>query len=287
MGRCRIRAAWKTNGRVRHSSSDVNRTPPKRVRQELAREVGFGCPAEGCGSPYLTRHHFDPPWSERQHHDPAGMIALCREHHDAADAQAYEADELRLMKRIGRDRNQALEARFEWRRRRLLCVVGGNFYYETPVAVRLRTHPVVWFNRDSDDRLLLNVAMPATIRESRLYVEDNFWIETGSPSGVECPPNGRLVAVRYPNGDAIRIEFFEIASGAALTRRYEHSDALRTLLEAEEQEPFPIVAVEVRMRLQSPTGGTVIDFDAQASSIGGIQMIGCVAMRNAVGLQID
>lgn len=62
------------------------RNPPKSVLAELRKEVGFGCPVEGCGNPYLTWHHFDPPWSERHHHEPQGIIALCPEHHNAADA---------------------------------------------------------------------------------------------------------------------------------------------------------------------------------------------------------
>jgi hypothetical protein len=214
------------------------------------------------------------------------MIALCGQHHDAADAKAYEVNELRRMKASGRDRNQALRARFEWRRRRVLSVVGGNFYYETPVPVQVGAQPVVSFNRDDDDRLLLSVAMPSTIDEPRLYVDDNFWVETGTPSSVECPPNGRLVSVRYSNDDAIRLEFFEIADGDALARRYAHSHAARSFLDNDEGEGFPIVAVEVRMRIHAPTGEPVIDFDAQHTRIGAMQMTGCIAVRCAIGLQL-
>ena len=72
----------------------VNRTPPPEVRRELRREVGFGCPvrdADGvrCGNPYLYYHHFDPPWATEEHHNPAGMIALCGEHHPKADAGTF------------------------------------------------------------------------------------------------------------------------------------------------------------------------------------------------------
>jgi hypothetical protein len=264
----------------------VNRTPRKSVRQELAAEVGFGCPAPGCGSPLLTWHHFDPPWTERQHHEPAGMIALCREHHDAADAGAYTVDDLRAMKADGRDRNQSLEASFEWRRHRLLTVVGGNFYYETPVAVQLRDRPVVATNRDGEGRMLLNVAMPSTVAEPRLRVDDNFWIESGHASQIESPPSGRLLSVGYPNGDAIRIEFFEVVDGAALTRRYQHAGLVRGFLENDEPEGYPITAVEVRMRVLSPTGNPVFDFDSNEMRVGGMQMVGCLSVRCGVGLQL-
>ena len=51
----------------------LRREAPIAVRRQLAEEVGFGCPIEGWGSPYLMWHHFDPPWRVREHHDPVGM----------------------------------------------------------------------------------------------------------------------------------------------------------------------------------------------------------------------
>ena len=41
----------------------------------LRREVGFGCPV--CRSPFLTWHHFDPPYHVEEHWRHEGMIALC------------------------------------------------------------------------------------------------------------------------------------------------------------------------------------------------------------------
>jgi hypothetical protein len=262
----------------------VNRTPPKAVRVALAQEVGFGCPVEGCGSPYLTWHHFDPPWSERQHQDPPGMVALCREHHDAADAGAYTRDDFREMKVRGRDRTQALSGRFEWRRQRLLSVVGGSFYYDTPIPIKLRDHPVVWFNRNDEQRFLLNVAMPSTVPEPRLRIDDNFWIEVGEPEIVESPPSGRIIAVRYANGDTIRVEFFEISNGEALLRRYPSADTTRAFLE--EESGFPVTAVEILMRIVAPDGQPVIDLDAHETRLGGMRMIGSLFVRNQVGVQI-
>jgi hypothetical protein len=61
---------------------------PDKVKKFLRAEAGFGCPAEGCSSPYLTYHHFDPARREKEHRQPAGMVALCREHHDAAEGGA-------------------------------------------------------------------------------------------------------------------------------------------------------------------------------------------------------
>jgi hypothetical protein len=77
----------------------MNRDPDESVKKILRQEVHFGCPIENCGSPYLSFHHFDPPWRLRQHHEPGGMIALCLEHHIRADRNAYSIQQLKEMKR--------------------------------------------------------------------------------------------------------------------------------------------------------------------------------------------
>src|SRR5580693_411457 len=71
----------------------MTRTPPADIRRALRREVGFVCPVPGCTNPYLTRHHFDPIWRVREHHEPGGLIALCRDHHS-------QADEVRLFESV-------------------------------------------------------------------------------------------------------------------------------------------------------------------------------------------
>jgi hypothetical protein len=264
----------------------LNRTPPVAVREELRKEVGFGCPVEGCGNPYLTWHHFDPPWSVREHHEPGGMLALCRQHHDAADAGAYTVEQLHALKARGRDQSVALVGRFEWMRHRLLAVVGGTFYYETPIPVQLGERAVVEFRRDEQDLLLLNVSMPSTLPEPRMIIEDNFWIEVGQPEQLECPPSGRVVSVTYPNGDALRVEFLELSDVDALLRRYEHAELPRRLLEEEEEDGFPVTAVDIRMRVVAPDGTPVIDFDAQQTRVGGITMTGSMFVRGAVGMRL-
>ncbi len=83
---------------MRHAVCVDRTKPPADIRRALRVEVGFGCPVDGCGSPYLTWHHFDPPWRERQHHDAAGMIALCLQHHKEADSGAFSHEQLRVLK---------------------------------------------------------------------------------------------------------------------------------------------------------------------------------------------
>ncbi len=263
----------------------MTRTPPKSVRAQLAAEVGFGCPAVDCGSPYLTWHHFDPPWNEHQHHEANGMIALCREHHDAADVGAYTVEQLREMKMRGRDRNKAIFAQFQWRRERLLGIVGGNFFYETAIAIQLGEQPLVWFNRDEQNNALVNVAMPCTTPTPRLRVEDNFWIEVGEPVRVECPPSGRRLAVEYANGDVIGIEFFDVSDKGFLDGRYPESTGIQGFL-GQPGEGFPVTAVEILMRVHAPDGRPLIDLDAQESRIGPMLMRGNLVVRGSVGFML-
>ena len=147
-------------GRMSHAQGgELSRKPPVAVRRELRREVGFGCPASGCGNPYLQYHHFDPPWEIEHHHDPARMIALCSNHH--AKAEAWTVDQCRAMKSVSGDRPE-VRGKFEWMRDDILAVIGGHLCYETPNMVVFRDTPIVWFNRDEQRHLLLNFRLLTT-----------------------------------------------------------------------------------------------------------------------------
>jgi hypothetical protein len=164
--------------------------------------------------------------------------------------------------------------------------VGGGFFYENGILIQLRDQPMIWFTRADDDILLLNVNMPSAIPEPRLRIEENFWLQLGVPAQVVCPPSGRILEVRYRNGDAIRIEFFEVESGEALSKRYTHSDGVRNLLETEEENGLPVTAVEIRLTIIGPDGKPALDFDAQKMRIGGTTMHGAPFVRSGVGIRL-
>src|SRR5688500_4829581 len=131
----------------------MDRTPPIEVRRTLRREVGFGCPVPACGNPYLEYHHFAPAWRERNHHDPVGMIALCAEHHAKADAGAFTEEQLRTFNSLCPG---SVSGRFDYLRHKLLGVVGGNFFFETPVLVQASGEPQIWWSRDENGYLRLS-----------------------------------------------------------------------------------------------------------------------------------
>lgn len=167
-------------------------------------------------------HHFDPPWKEREHHDPAGMVALCKHHHPEADVGTYTLDQLRGFKNTGRDRERDLKGRFNWMRRDLLAVVGGMFCFQVQTVVQLGDQRLLWFNRDEAGHMLLNLRVPRLPHEPpRLMIEDNDWLTEGiAEADIECQPSGKRIVARYGDGDSVRVEFREIDSVEAFDYRY-------------------------------------------------------------------
>jgi hypothetical protein len=104
----------------------MTRDPPGRVKRLLRTEVNFGCPFPGCGNPFLTWHHFDPPWSKREHHEPVGMIALCEHHHRLADRGLFTKEQLQGWK-ISPNPFDLVKAKFDWLFSVCIVRVGGCY----------------------------------------------------------------------------------------------------------------------------------------------------------------
>jgi len=253
----------------------MHRKPPISVIQELRKEVGFGCPI--CGNPYLYWHHFDPPWHEKQHHNPEGMIALCAVHHDKADAGAYTKEQLHEFKRKAIRESDEIKSRFDWMRNDILAVVGGNFYYKTQIILQYKNKPCTWFNRDENGYLLLNIRMLTISKKPRIHIEDNVWISRGNPIDLECPPSGKRLKVVYDNGDSLEIEYIELKALESAESRYPGSANMLSSIS------FPITAVEVC----EVVGGTDIQFGPKGTTIRGINLKNCMVENCRVALNIN
>ena len=141
-------------------TGDISRDPPERVKLQLRQEVGLGCPVADCREPFLSWHHFDPPWCREHHHRPEGMIALCVRHHRMADGGLFEDSQLREYKTAGLTAD-VVRARFEWSRLRQLVRLGG--FYATPAGtVELYNRgfcPLLTFNKNDQGFLELSFAL--------------------------------------------------------------------------------------------------------------------------------
>ncbi|UVM52220.1 MULTISPECIES: HNH endonuclease [unclassified Pseudomonas] len=254
----------------------MDRKPKIDVRRQLRKEVGFGCPILGCGSPFLEWHHFDPPWRELNHHNPEGMIALCVEHHAQADGGAFTVDQLKKLKKP-KEGTGHVEGRFNWMRNELLMVVGGSYFVETYEAIRYQGNPLIWLSRDDEGYLLLNVAETTVDGEPRFSMEESFWTVHGNQEDVECPPSGKMLSVKYPNGDSCSVKFLELTSEEALRKQY--AEAPEELF----QIKTPLTAVEVTFRAKS----IGLDIGPKRTIVGGNSMEGCFAIRCRTGVVIS
>jgi hypothetical protein len=263
--------------RDKRSRAKVTRTPPKAVLSGLRREVGFGCPVDDCGVPFLTWHHFDPPWSKERHHRPGGMIALCSVHHAAADQGAFTVEQLRAMKLRYLETGQLVQSRLQWMRRDLLLFVGGTLYYRTPVIFRWDLHDVISLNRDGDGMLTLNAEMLTISGKSRLHIRDNFFrVRSGDDLDLECAPSGHRLSAKYENGDYLSVRFREVKDAAECVKRYGSEPTAFGAV-------FPIVVVEVANTI----GGTGIRFSATETTIGTNAISGSMVVSCSAGIVLS
>ncbi len=129
-------------------SKDPPRGGSAPTRRILRKQANFGCAI--CGEPYLTYHHFDPPWAERHHDEPEGMIALCVKHAGMADAKAFTKEQLRAYKRSPANKGTTLESTFEWFRQNFLFIVGGNIAFKCNTIVGSSRERIIWLEEDEE-----------------------------------------------------------------------------------------------------------------------------------------
>jgi len=195
-------------------SSILSRTPPIKIRRKLREEVGFGCPVEGCGSPYLSWHHFDPPWNIHPHHNPEGMIALCLQHHKEADQGAFTFEQLKKMKKhpylkkIGK----FPKGRFNWKRKQLLLLAGGNWYINPQVILKLRGKNIIWLSKDMDGFEQLNLDIYDPKGNVILSMRDNDWLIHTPFDDLECPPSANFLKLEVKSHNVrINLSFSQLS----------------------------------------------------------------------------
>ncbi len=241
----------------------MNRTPPTEVMRTLRQEVGFGCHVPGCGNPYLHWHHFDPPWHIRQHHDPAGMIALCSEHHGKADAGAFTWEQLNAFKATAQDR--PVGGRFDWLRRDLIVRVGTNFSFKTPTVLTYGPHPLIWFTRDAEQHLLVNIQLANPAGDPRPVMRESYWVLSGKPVDVVSPRSGKNIDIKYQNGDRVRVDFKEVMSEDEGLRRFPK------LWPSSHITVYPATICDLTYRI----AGTTIDIGPSHFKVGGSSFRHC------------
>ncbi|WP_158692683.1 hypothetical protein [Streptomyces roseochromogenus] len=144
-------------------------------------------------------------------------------------------------------------------RHKILMVAADNFSYECYTALEIGGVKSIWFERDEDGYLLLNVKMPTLARRPRAEIEQNVWTVTPGADEVICPPNGRIVEVNHSNGDRFRVEFFTLENSEKFASRYPH------MVNCKDMPEYPLTAVEV----YETVAGTGLSLTPYGISMGG------------------
>lgn len=190
----------------------VSRTPPAEVRKVLREEVNFGCPV--CGSPFLTWHHFDPPWRLQHHHNPEGMVALCLQHHKEADAGAYTKAQLQALKREPFLKDKKLRGKFSWRRQLILLEVGSNYYISPNHILRVADNDIVTVVRDNFGLQAVSLDFRDVNGGHILKMEANDWTLLRNVEDVECPSSANALIIRTTNrGPRLSLRFRSFTEG--------------------------------------------------------------------------
>lgn len=186
----------------------MDRKPPAAVRRKLREEVGFCCPIEGCGSPYLTYHHFDPPWATEAHHNPNGMIALCLQHHKEADVGAYTDIQLRELKETGKN-NKPVAGQFNWKRENTLIIAGSNYFIGSPTILEANKTKQIWFEKDEKNYDTVNMDLYSSDGLLVFQMRKNDWIVHPDFEDIKSSPSARSLKIRSKkHGVSVDLEFY-------------------------------------------------------------------------------
>lgn len=172
---------------------------------------------DGCGSPYLTYHHFDPPWAQQCHHNPKDILALCLQHHKEADAGAFTINQLRQLK--GRSSKRPIQGRFHWRRERLFIIAGSNFFLGSPSILEYGERKLIWFGKNPDGYGTVNMDLFSPSGQLVFSMRNNDWVVLPAVDDVASPPSARRLAVRSKlHAVALDLEFRECSLSQVCAR---------------------------------------------------------------------
>lgn len=80
--------------------------------------------------------------------------------------------------------------------------------------------PLIWFNRDHDDYMLLNLTMRPLGFDKRVQLRNSEWLISEEPADIISPPGGRYLKVTYHDEDNVELRFSEVESPTAFERRF-------------------------------------------------------------------
>jgi hypothetical protein len=164
----------------------------------LRKEANFCCPVPDCSNFILTYHHFDPPWSEKQHNNPVGMIALCPKCHNLADGGRWTKAELRGMKANPKPLAYFHETiGFPEPGRRPIFRLGGNYFLTTKNILAVADRVLLWEESTPEGQYGLSLDLFDETNQSILAIRANS-LEANLELVCDCSfsPQGKTLVVR-------------------------------------------------------------------------------------------
>lgn len=200
-----------------------NRYPNSKVREILRKEVGFGCPVKNCGSPYLTYHHFDPPWNKCKEHNPDGMIALCLSHHKEADHGAFSIAQLYELKKSPFLLKEGLNpsGKFNWIRKSLVFQAGSNWFINPSIVITKGKLPILKIIGDSHAVAFVDFSIYNKTGILVFEMVKNEWIVTSEVTDLICPPSNKAITLSSVlEGFKFQLRFDSVSASQLLTKQY-------------------------------------------------------------------
>jgi hypothetical protein len=103
------------------------------------------------------------------------MIALCREHHDAADRGLFSRDELRSFKQKTLPVDD-VKAHFPWAKPNILVRLGGVYCGGSGIIFAVHNEPIIHFTKDESGLLFLSFDLRAADGCSIVGMEENMFL---------------------------------------------------------------------------------------------------------------
>jgi hypothetical protein len=177
--------------------TEINRNIPALTRRKLRQEVNYACPVHGCASPFLSYHHFDPPWHIENNHNIEGMIALCLHHHKAADNGAYTVEQLKKLKKSPYlNSNDILSGEFAWKRENILFDVGGSYFLGATEIYTTQAERLVWLSFDEKQNICINFDIKDSNGNLAFSMTDNDWVISTSFDDIESHPSMKKLSFK-------------------------------------------------------------------------------------------
>ena len=179
----------------------------RKIRRSLRKEVGFGCPVEGCRVPFLEYHHFDPPFNEGKMHNEDGMIALCPIHHRQADQRAWSIEDLHSMKRA--TQREKPKGKLGWSIDRGIVMSGSNYFLSPSLTMRINGKELFKLEQDHKGKISVNALLWNNQKEIVAEVKNNdMLINHMRVEDIDCMASGKEIHFKAPdNSNHVRIRF--------------------------------------------------------------------------------